>query len=127
MSILSNEQQMHDMEIDVVSLSKVVAEKAEHIRNLTMTFKSELRVENLVMKAYLLSLRHCMISQPYGVNSHGSTREDGNGLVPTIQPSAISIKAPQESDVVIQKNGEPFNLMRNIPIEAEEIEAIMNS
>ena len=32
-----------------------------------------------------------------------------------------------EDDVVIQKNGEPFNLMRNIPIEAEEIEAIMNS
>ena len=32
-----------------------------------------------------------------------------------------------EDDVVIQKNGEPFNLMRNIPIEADEIEDIMNS
>ncbi len=32
-----------------------------------------------------------------------------------------------EDDVVIQENGEPFNLMRNIPIEAEEIEDIMNS
>ncbi|UJH89982.1 aminopeptidase P family protein [Antarcticibacterium sp. 1MA-6-2] len=32
-----------------------------------------------------------------------------------------------EDDVVIQKSGEPFNLMRNIPIEAEEIEEIMNS
>jgi len=31
-----------------------------------------------------------------------------------------------EDDVVIQENGEPFNLMRNIPIEAEEIEEIMN-
>jgi Xaa-Pro aminopeptidase len=31
-----------------------------------------------------------------------------------------------EDDVVIQKSGEPFNLMRNIPIEAEEIEALMN-
>lgn len=31
-----------------------------------------------------------------------------------------------EDDVVIQKNGEPFNLMRNIPIEAEEIEELMN-
>ncbi len=31
-----------------------------------------------------------------------------------------------EDDLVIQKNGEPFNLMRNIPIEAEEIEDIMN-
>ena len=32
-----------------------------------------------------------------------------------------------EDDVVIQKNGEPFNLMKNIPIAAEEIEEIMNS
>ncbi|WP_297517007.1 aminopeptidase P family protein [Flavobacterium sp.] len=31
-----------------------------------------------------------------------------------------------EDDVVIQKSGAPFNLMRNIPIEAEEIEALMN-
>ena len=32
-----------------------------------------------------------------------------------------------EDDVVIQENGEPFNLMRNIPIEADEIEDLMNS
>lgn len=32
-----------------------------------------------------------------------------------------------EDDVVIQKNGDPFNLMRNIPIESEEIEELMNS
>ncbi|QSS97952.1 aminopeptidase P family protein [Psychroflexus sp. ALD_RP9] len=31
-----------------------------------------------------------------------------------------------EDDVVIQENGEPFNLMRNIPIEIEEIETLMN-
>jgi Xaa-Pro aminopeptidase len=31
-----------------------------------------------------------------------------------------------EDDVVIQKKGEPFNLMQNIPIEAEEIEALIN-
>ncbi len=31
-----------------------------------------------------------------------------------------------EDDVVIQKKGEPFNLMRNIPIDAEEIEDLMN-
>ncbi|MEI7508211.1 MAG: peptidase M24, partial [Flavobacterium sp.] len=29
--------------------------------------------------------------------------------------------------VVIQERGEAFNLMRNIPIEVEEIESIMNS
>lgn len=32
-----------------------------------------------------------------------------------------------EDDVVIQEKGEPFNLMRNIPIEAEEIEELMNA
>lgn len=32
-----------------------------------------------------------------------------------------------EDDVVVQANGEPFNLMQNIPIEAEEIEDLMNS
>jgi Xaa-Pro aminopeptidase len=31
-----------------------------------------------------------------------------------------------EDDVVIQKKGEPLNLMKNIPIEAEEIEELMN-
>ena len=32
-----------------------------------------------------------------------------------------------EDDVVIRDSGEPFNLMRNIPIEVEEIETIMNA
>ena len=32
-----------------------------------------------------------------------------------------------EDDVVIQETGSPFNLMRNIPIEADEIEDLMNS
>ncbi|TVZ26439.1 Xaa-Pro aminopeptidase [Gillisia sp. Hel_I_86] len=32
-----------------------------------------------------------------------------------------------EDDLVLQEKGEPFNLMRNIPIEAEEIEDLMNS
>jgi Xaa-Pro aminopeptidase len=32
-----------------------------------------------------------------------------------------------EDDVVIQENGAPLNLMKNIPIEVEEIEDIMNS
>ncbi len=31
-----------------------------------------------------------------------------------------------EDDVVVQGSGEPFNLMRNIPIEVDEIEDIMN-
>lgn len=32
-----------------------------------------------------------------------------------------------EDDVVVQTSGEPMNLMKNIPIEVEEIESLMNS
>lgn len=32
-----------------------------------------------------------------------------------------------EDNVVVQESGEPFNLMRNIPIEVEEIESLMNT
>ncbi|MEM1001023.1 MAG: aminopeptidase P family protein [Bacteroidota bacterium] len=32
-----------------------------------------------------------------------------------------------EDDVVVQESGKPFNLMKNIPIEAEEIEDLMNA
>lgn len=32
-----------------------------------------------------------------------------------------------EDNVVVQEQGEPFNLMRNIPIEADEIESLMNA
>jgi Xaa-Pro aminopeptidase len=32
-----------------------------------------------------------------------------------------------EDDEVIQESGAPFNLMRNIPIEVDEIEDLMNS
>ncbi|KAA3625070.1 MAG: aminopeptidase P family protein [Flavobacterium sp.] len=53
------------------------------------------------------------------------------GMVFTVEPG---IYIPEEGfgirledDVVIQEKGEPFNLMRNIPIEAEEIEDLMNS
>ena len=52
-------------------------------------------------------------------------------MVFTVEPG---IYLPQEGfgirledDVVIQKNGEPLNLMKNIPIEIDEIEYLMNS
>ena len=32
-----------------------------------------------------------------------------------------------EDDVIVQKNGEPINMMKNIPIEIEEIEDLMNN
>jgi Xaa-Pro aminopeptidase len=52
------------------------------------------------------------------------------GMVFTVEPG---IYIPEENmgiriedDVVVQKTGAPFNLMRNIPIEVEEIEELMN-
>ncbi len=52
-------------------------------------------------------------------------------MVFTVEPGiyipAEGIGIRIEDDVVIQEKGEPFNLMKNIPIEVDEIEAIMNS
>lgn len=52
------------------------------------------------------------------------------GMVFTVEPG---IYIPEEKmgiriedDVVVNQSGEPFNLMRNIPIEIEEIEELMN-
>jgi Xaa-Pro aminopeptidase len=51
-------------------------------------------------------------------------------MVFTVEPG-IYIPAEgfnsSEDDVVIQESGEPFNLMRNIPIEVDEIESLMNN
>ncbi len=51
-------------------------------------------------------------------------------MVFTVEPGiyipAENMGVRLEDNVVIQPAGSPFNLMRNIPIEAEEIEALMN-
>lgn len=51
-------------------------------------------------------------------------------MVFTVEPGIYipeeSLGIRLEDDVVVQAKGEPFNLMRNIPIEADEIEDLMN-
>ncbi len=42
-----------------------------------------------------------------------------------IQEEVLGIRL--EDNLVVQNNGAPFNLMRDIPIEADEIESLMNS
>jgi len=46
---------------------------------------------------------------------------------PRIKNTSCMARIRIEDDVVIQENGAPFNLMANIPIEVEEIEALMNA
>jgi Xaa-Pro aminopeptidase len=52
------------------------------------------------------------------------------GMVFTCEPGiyipAENLGIRLEDDVIVQKTGAPFNLMRNIPIEVEEIEDLMN-
>jgi Xaa-Pro aminopeptidase len=49
----------------------------------------------------------------------------------TIEPGIYipeeSLGIRLEDDYIIQKSGDPLNLMKNIPLEAEEIEDLMNS
>lgn len=52
------------------------------------------------------------------------------GMVFTCEPGIYipeeSLGIRLEDDLVIQKSGAPFNLMKDIPLEAEEIESLMN-
>ena len=52
------------------------------------------------------------------------------GMVFTVEPGIYipeeNLGVRLEDDVVVQESGEPINLMGNIPIEADEIEALMN-
>lgn len=53
------------------------------------------------------------------------------GMVFTVEPGIYipdeNMGIRLEDDVVIQEKGDPFNLMQNIPIAADEIEELMNS
>lgn len=52
------------------------------------------------------------------------------GMAFTVEPGIYipeeNLGIRLEDDVIVQENGEPFNLMRNIPIEVDEIEALMS-
>ncbi len=94
--------------------------------------KSDVQNEDKDWPAYKKYLMHGT-SHHMGLDTHDYgilTEPMQANMVFTVEPG---IYIPEEGfgirledDVVIQEKGDPFNLMRNIPIEADEIEAYMN-
>ena len=95
--------------------------------------KADVQNEQPEMPAYKKYFMHGT-SHHLGLDTHDYgilTEPMQANMVFTVEPG-IYIPAENfgirlEDNVVVQEKGEPFNLMRNIPIEIEEIESIMNS
>ena len=95
--------------------------------------KSDVQNENTDWPAYKKYFMHGT-SHHLGMDTHdyGLLHEPMKAnMVFTVEPGiyipAEGFGIRLEDDVVVQEKGEPFNLMRNIPIEVEEIESLMNS
>jgi Xaa-Pro aminopeptidase len=95
--------------------------------------KADVHNENPEWPAYKKYFMHGT-SHHLGLDTHdyGLLHEPMQAnMVFTVEPGiyipAEGFGIRLEDDVVIQPKGEPFNLMKNIPIEADEIESIMNS
>lgn len=100
--------------------------------NLGLLDKSDLQNEDPDWPAYKKYFMHGT-SHHMGLDTHDYgvlTEPMQANMVFTVEPGiyipAEGIGIRLEDDVVIQEKGEPFNLMRNIPIEIEEIEDLMN-
>ena len=94
--------------------------------------KADVQNENPDWPAYKKYFMHGT-SHHIGLNTHdyGELKTPMKpNMIFTVEPGiyvpAEGMGIRLEDDVVIQETGEPFNLMRNIPIEIEEIEELMN-
>ena len=95
--------------------------------------KADIQNEHKEQPAYKKYFMHGT-SHHIGLNTHdyGALKTPMKaGMVFTVEPGiyipAEGMGIRLEDDVVIQEKGEPLNLMSNIPIEADEIEALMQS
>ncbi len=95
--------------------------------------KADVQNENKDWPAYKKYFMHGT-SHHIGLDTHDYgilTEPMKANMVFTVEPGIYLPKEGfgirLEDDVVIQETGEPFNLMRNIPIEIDEIESLMNS
>jgi Xaa-Pro aminopeptidase len=101
--------------------------------NLGLLDKADVQNENPEWPAYKKYFMHGT-SHHMGLDTHdyGLLHEPMKAnMVFTVEPGiyipAEGFAVRLEDDVVIQEKGNPFNLMRNIPIEMDEIESLMNS
>lgn len=95
--------------------------------------KTDVQNENNDWPAYKKYFMHGT-SHHMGLDTHDYgilTEPMQANMVFTVEPGiyipAEGFGIRLEDDVVIQEKGSPFNLMRNIPIEVEEIESLMNN
>ena len=101
--------------------------------DLKLIDKADVQNENPEWPAYKKYFMHGT-SHHMGLDTHdyGLIHEPLKAnQVLTVEPGIYipneNIGIRLEDDVVVQTQGEPFNLMRNIPIEIEEIEDLMNA
>ena len=101
--------------------------------NLGLLDKADVQNEDPEWPAYKKYFMHGT-SHHMGLDTHDYgilTEPMQENMVFTVEPAIYIPKEGfgirLEDDVVIQKTGAPFNLMRNIPLEADDIESLMNS
>ena len=103
------------------------------LQGLGLLDKADIQNENPESPAYKKYFMHGT-AHHLGLNTHDygllHLPMEAN-MVFTVEPGIYipheGLGVRLEDDVVIQKSGAPTNLMKNIPIEVEEIESIMNS
>jgi Xaa-Pro aminopeptidase len=95
--------------------------------------KADVQHETAEKPAYKKYFMHGT-SHHLGLNTHDYgilTEPIQANMVVTVEPGiyipAEGFGIRLEDNVVVQETGEPFNLMRNIPIEVEDIETLMNA
>ncbi len=112
---------------------KEVGKLMEHeLLNLGLLDKTDIKNENPDWPAYKKYFMHGT-SHYIGLDTHDVglwTEPIKEGMVFTCEPGIYipeeGLGIRLEDDLVVQKTGSPFNLMANIPIEADDIEGLMN-
>ncbi|MFM7662907.1 MAG: aminopeptidase P family protein [Bacteroidota bacterium] len=104
----------------------------EQLVNLGLISREDIKNQDAAWPAYKKYFMHGT-SHFLGLDTHdvGLWHEPIQAnMVFTVEPGIYipeeGLGIRLEDDVVVQASGEPFNLMRNIPLEAEEIEELMN-